>query len=553
MLLSYHETTFVLVEFSGPYIIYSLTLAGVNIANEQVLRATKDTEGLGSLFLIFTVIRFTMSFSKGMIDANSILISRLKAEEKNEQVGRMARTTFIVAAGLSALVVGLDIAAGPFFALCGADEDLADGMSEFFRIFSIAIPAIMCLTCAQQITLGLGDSVASAIIGVAFSLLGTPVSYPLLLNAGWGLTGLALGDVAASYITAVGALCYLKFHPKFNQYNIFKWDFKDQGENIITFLKVGFPLGLQHLSEYINPLVIGLWISAKKEFALAALPSAQLNSLITYPTRALSITTAARVAEEVGHANDVSNTIIANKQAKRFGSASILLGTSAALFFSMVYFTLPDNINHAFISFPDDEDSIGYNTNTSHHYIDQDETYELATAIDWSNGIGIIFDMARITAMGALSGREYIWIPTIVSIALISGGGLGVGAGLVQGAGMSVNAYYLTRDVAYLFSAGIVGCLWLKKSNEGIEEAKEQQAVSQINQEGDVNYDTIEIGKGSSATQLRRFSMHADRERAPEQSVTVEETKPTLSEDGDEVIEIKSQSNSSSWLSCTIL
>lgn len=529
MVLSWEKTAKKLLKFSAPYVTYSLVLASSHIADDQVLRLTKNSAGLGSLFLIGTFIRFTMSFSKGLLDAASLIVSRLESQEKYDEIGQMVRVSMIVAAGLSVPVIGIFLSAGPLLELCGTDKDLAAGVSEFFNIFSFAVPAILGLNCSQQIALGLRSSIIAGVIGIAWVLLAKPVSYPLMLETDYSaLRALALGDVVSSWVSLAIAGFIIRLKPSYAKYNIFACKLDNKREKILSFLKVGFPLGLQHVSEYVNPLVTGIYIGRTKEGALAAQVFSQMNNLIIYPVRAFGIATGVLVAEQEGkinasqeEANHVDKQHIdageeqeihlksaraANEQAWRFGMNGILICTAGACIIAIFDLAMPDQIRHAFISFPDDDESKGS--------INESVTIALATEMLYSNGVGVIFDSARIAAMGALSGYEYIWVPTLVSMGLISGVTLPISIGLVFLANQPLNTFFIVRDVAYTLSAGITSGLWYKKNKDRESEIE----LKEESEEQQIMLSESSQSSNASSSSIASMNMHAEQGETQELS-----------------------------------
>ncbi len=482
IVLSHYDNVKKIVTFTTPYAAYAISLATVNTISVLVLKAAEEDDALASMSLIGIIIYFTMSFSKGTIDAASLLTSRLKEQGDSLKVGEMVRISYAVAMGISVPVMAFFFNTRPLLNAFSVHPDIVDNVDAYFNRFAYAVPAILWLTSAQKIALGFRRSVVSMVIGMSFALSGLPVSYPLVL-AGYGLPGLATGAIFSAYLTAIASTIYFRLSSQYAEYELFAPRMTDLASNLSVFLKMGIPLGIQDATEHISTLFINAFIGRWKEASLASQVTTRTNSFNSAVVGALSITAGIFVAKHLGQAtlakqegrlDDARSAII---QAKQVSYTSVMVGCSMAMVLSAAYLTIPATLTNVFVDFSKyDGQSSG------EHGINETQTRDLAHTFLSIDAVAIVSNAARVIAMGALSGYKEIILPTAISFLCTTAIALPVSTWLVFADGEEdadrSTLFFAGRMLAYLASGLMINYLLYRRT--GLELERLEESIGEV-------------------------------------------------------------------------
>ncbi len=456
--------------FAAPIAGFGLTLATVNTFNMLLLKWSGKDDALASMYLVLNDIYFVMSFSKGMLKATSLSISPLRAAGEHSLVGEKARVGLLMSTGLSGLIAGALLSAKPLSNLAGVNHDLTNEVGTYFSAFAIAVPPILWLTLAQQISAGVKHSTALFVIGLSFALSGLPLEYGLIMHTDMGVLGLAIPALFSASVTAIGSAVYLKHSEVYQQYDLFKWQLNDVASQLRDFVTLGLPLGITSVSEHVSPLVISLFIGHWKEAALASQVFSRANSFIDSAIMGLALATGILIGEQVGRRKtaleegNIAGALATATRQQQIVSTSLLIGFVSATLAATLYVAFPDTLTNALIDFSEygyQDGSDGLYEHDALHTIDRDATEQLSRAMLYANAIGVVLRGQLHVLMGALSGFKDVVIPPIVSFTCVSGIGLTVGGYLAiqhvneQGVADPIQLFNV-RNLTYLPAIGFM-------------------------------------------------------------------------------------------------
>lgn len=277
-----------------------------------------------------------MAFSFGMLNAVSILVSRLYGEQKQSQIKIVMSQVYIMVLLISAIILALFCLLPYLLVWTGQPNEVVQLGTLYIHALRWAIPTLILMIAFDQFLYGLHKTRLIFIISalqIPFEILAM-----FVLTFGWGvpalgIQGVGYGQALVFIMGVVGMITYLNLSPQFRIYRIARY---------ITWcpyyfwmlLKVGLPIGLMYLIEVLAFFCLGVMIAHINSVALAANQiTIQYLSIILTVTMAISQVVTVRVGYAIGQ-----NTI---QSVGSYVATGLALGLLITLVTQAVYWVIP--------------------------------------------------------------------------------------------------------------------------------------------------------------------------------------------------------------------
>ena len=140
--------------------------------------------------------------------------------------------------------------------------------SRFLKVFALSAPPLALRACIGQILYAKGDSKPAMYIGVVNFIIGTGLA--IWFSRGGlgiqpqGLSGIAWGYNAESYLTAIGSVIYVSLGKKYSNIPLFsKVNYRELMQELGSLMAVGGPLALTRLVEVSMTLALSIFAGLK--------------------------------------------------------------------------------------------------------------------------------------------------------------------------------------------------------------------------------------------------------------------------------------------------
>ncbi len=326
-------------------------------------------------------------------------------------------------------------------------EDLLDDVEQYFKMYSIGIPALFAVHLEKQIALGIADFRAVNLLTVFDNLVVSSLGFLFvngILGEELGLSGLGLALAITNWLDLLVFSLYLRFSARYSDFmlDLFS-EFNEVRQVFFELTSMSIPTGIQVLSEYSINLGYTAFMGKFGEAALKAWQiSLQYSSFAAISIYGLNETAIVLVGRYKG-----AGKII---KAKVTGNICIALGGGISLLLFGVMSSMTHELMRPFLDVEDPNNA------------------EIVTATNLfiiMNSAFQAFDAIRTISGGALLGgfknTRISMITGLVSVGMI---GLGLSYSLGFKTTLGVAGICLARGIGYTLGGCAVLGGWLMKA-----------------------------------------------------------------------------------------
>ena len=260
--------------------------------------------------LFFAVMVFAMGAIMGLTPLVGFQVGDTSHhEEKKEQnernIASLLQNGISFTLLLSVLMLVILCGCIPFFDYMGQDPEVIRVARPYYILIVISIVPFLFFCLQKQFLEGLGNTIVAMVITLAMNLLNILLNWVFIFGH-WGFPAMgATGAGIATLISRIGMpLCFtvaILIHRNWRHYlQLFSWKLASWKE-VIHLAKIGIPIGLQSLTEFLifalSFVVVG-WIS--KEALAAQQIANQIADLTFMLAQGIGAATTIRVSHQLG-------------------------------------------------------------------------------------------------------------------------------------------------------------------------------------------------------------------------------------------------------------
>jgi Na+-driven multidrug efflux pump len=256
--------------FSIELFLMIILLNNINETEEEVAATTLIATLLNTLIVVGVAPLFAMNLIAsnkiGELEENEAKgEDEEELQKKREYIAGVNRNGLFLSAALAApITLGMVFSKPLLTGVFGQNDQVAELTQQFLRTYAPAIPPLMLRITSEQLMFSFKRAKEAMYIGLASLGIGTGLSAWLGLNNVYGpqlgATGIAIGYVVESYLTAAAYALYLARHKSFQNfefYNLLK-RFEGQARQFWELLQVGGSITFAIASEMAMSLSVSL-------------------------------------------------------------------------------------------------------------------------------------------------------------------------------------------------------------------------------------------------------------------------------------------------------
>jgi Na+-driven multidrug efflux pump len=319
------------------------------------------------------------------------------------------------------------------------DREAAEIAADFFKAYAAGAFFLMYLIVIPQFAISVNRPMVPPLVMLSVLLISLGASYLLGFQASLGATGIGLGGVIGSGVTALFSRIWFS-QKEFSVYRQDDWRVNGFKTWVKELLSLGWKLSLQRLTEWGNLAAIATIIGAQSRTELAAFnPSSLYIVLFGTTQQGIGAATGMMIKQLIGMKTQKENAGDNIDQFYRKFKApivkAILTGVSFNLLFCIAAYVFPDRLVQPFLA--DQTDS---------------STRNLSKILLQYHSLGMLADSASIVGSGALRGWDALIFPIVVRTALMTLG-IAVSFGLFEtGEATTALSLSYSRDLAIAVS-----------------------------------------------------------------------------------------------------
>ena len=352
-----------------------------------------------------------VAFSFGLLNAISILVSRLYGQNDLNKIKQVMSQAYIIVFLLAIVMVGLFLLLPYLLVWTGQPKEVVKLGGYYVHALSWAIPAFVLTVALEQFLYGLHQTRLIFIISLlqipleviamfilAFGLLGVPE---------FGIQGVGYGQALVFVMGIIGIILYLNWDKRFRNYQIGRFFAWNPGYFWAVF-KTGLPIGMMYLVELLAFFFMGVMIAHINSIALGANQIViQYVSIVLTVTMAISQVVTIRVGYAIGQN--------ATQALSSYVVSGLILGLIVTLFTGIVYIVLPSQL---------------LAINVGHHY-DSGALFNYFKQLILLAGVYQIVDCLRVIVSGAL--RAFKDTPFLMGSSIVGYFGVAIPVGYYFG------------------------------------------------------------------------------------------------------------------------
>ncbi|MEU7061260.1 MATE family efflux transporter [Streptomyces sp. NPDC046197] len=256
------------------YVQQSYLLADSIIVGHYV-----GVDGLAAVGAAQPIFYLVNAVFLGLVSGFAIRFARMtgsgRAERQQEAVIGLAAFAVVWAALCIALVF---CATGVFLHVMGIHGTVAHGSTTYLRTLSLGFVGVFGIGALGGFLRGLGDSRTVMYIMIFSSLLNIVLAWSFVALLGLGVRGAALGTVTASSVAFLAGLVLVARRHGIHRY---RSTFPELARQAGSSLRLGFPVGIQHIMLSLGTMVLTSLIAPFGTAAIAAFSIAsRLETLV---------------------------------------------------------------------------------------------------------------------------------------------------------------------------------------------------------------------------------------------------------------------------------
>lgn len=315
---------------------------------------------LAASALITTGQRFVVGTNIAMLNASSIVMGEAYNSEHNQHHNRseilhnvsdVLQDSYLLSLLLSAPAIVTFYYSAPLLKLLNQTSINAEIAETFFRPFSISVPALLCLSCAQQfatltkkpILIFYSGAIYSSItLALGFALIFGPLGLPKL-----GVAGFGYSNAVGAYTAMTFMSLYFQFNRHYQDFNVHRIRRHNVIKNMWKIIKLGTPIAFENFMELATLLMLSVMAGSINNEELAATQiGLQYLLLFFIPT-----SNAATIVGTLGrrYANTNKN------DTRRLGNIALFLGVSLSSLYFLPYSLIPQYLIKPFVEKQEEE------------------------------------------------------------------------------------------------------------------------------------------------------------------------------------------------------
>lgn len=203
-----------------------------------------------------------LCFSLGLLRGIKVLVSQAVGAGRPEEAGRHLSAGLTVGLGLSILTMVLAEVGAPLLHSLAASPEAGGHATLYLRLRMLGAPAFMVFVALREASYGQGDSRSPMKASVVGNLVNIGLDYVFVVFCGYGVAGVALATVIASFIE-VGLLIGFRMADV-------RALVRPHTVHIAALWRIGVPTGFQFLLEVGSFSLLTAMISSMSEVEMAA-------------------------------------------------------------------------------------------------------------------------------------------------------------------------------------------------------------------------------------------------------------------------------------------
>jgi MATE family multidrug resistance protein len=304
---------------------------------------------LAASAFVIALAHLPFVFAFGLMSSVSVLAAQAYGAQQRAGVGEVLRHGLLLCTACGFLTAVVLAGFRPWLHLFGQPPDVVAASGNYLVLIGISMwPALVAHGC-KQISEALNRPWIPNFIMLACVLLNALLNWILIYgNLGapaLGLDGAGIATVLARIVMALALIAFVIKAPALQSYQPTRWRAPLSWSTIRDLLRLGWPVGFQHLMEvsaFVFAAIMMGWLSAD---AIAAHQIAISCAATTFMF-AFGIAMASSI--RVGHAWGAQQPV----RARRIGFAGIALAASVMAFFAVVFIAAGQPIARWFIHSP---------------------------------------------------------------------------------------------------------------------------------------------------------------------------------------------------------
>ncbi len=442
--ITYCGATKHILKLAGPYTLAIFIEMASEVATVKML-STLGKENLAASGLINAVQTLYVNPIARILYPLTVFAGEEKVESSPVKpgVGKIFRQGLVLAGLLSIPVIAVTIFSGPILVLVGQEEKLAYLVQDTYRGRAIGVFFDMGLTAAQNVVLGLSETIPVIISTISTIALNVGLSYGFGLGAGYGMTGFGYGLALSSILNFIGFMLFLKISKSFTAYQLFSREHKAEWIQLGKNIKAGLKNWLQTMADATGLAIPAIYIGWLGQDSLDAQQVViSYFYMFSMPYNAVSQTLLGFISE--------TNKGMKPDKIMRYGKATLALCLSISALGLIIFSTVSKGLASFFIDINDSKN---------------DHILALARVLFIVHGFELLVDCLKTIFSGLLWGLQDMNYPPLASLVTTA---VCVSLGYVLGfpAALGVAGIYIARDIGLMLNAALLGKRFVNKITE---------------------------------------------------------------------------------------
>ena len=257
------------VMFAIPLIFSSLLQLLYNAADLVVVSRFAGSDAMASVGATATITNLIINISIGFALGGSVIVARRYGAKDYDGVHKAVHSAILlgIITGLVSCAAGI-LLSEPLLVLMGTPEGrVLDGAVLYMRIIFLGVPASVVYNFSASILRAVGDTKRPLYILACTGLVNVALNLILVIGFHMEVAGVAIGTIAANYLSAIFALLILirsdgSYKLILSKLRFYKQEVKD-------IIKVGLPAGVQGSFFSLSNTIIQSTVNTFGEAAIA--------------------------------------------------------------------------------------------------------------------------------------------------------------------------------------------------------------------------------------------------------------------------------------------
>lgn len=424
-------------------------IVGAHYAGNGLIMSSLGSNAAAASSVVTTIQNLTIGAASGFLIGTGVELGKALGRKDEKAAHAITKTGIAMSLALGSVATAAFLSTRYTLPLI-LDPNVAEAAADYFETFAIAaIPDLLVWTNGQIIFKVEKNALMPLIATIAYRIPALGLSYYLGKQLNLGPRGVGLGSGIS------GWTCVILFQPWFSKevykkYNLYSPGINDFWKHFKEFMNSGWQLSLQRITEWGNlagiTQIVGAWSSQGLLAEQPSLLSLVLCNSLSQGCAQTSMMIASEDCSAMKKAlKDFENTgdEASLKQVEKYiakNTKHFYISNGTGLFFNFLLagalYLSKQRIIDLYI--PEGTPA---------------STLSLANTLFWINDLSLIPDALRIILGGQLRGWGDLLIPTLASLALMSGIGILAGALIGVKEGENILPLFIARVITLLCAA----------------------------------------------------------------------------------------------------